>query len=318
MKQSLHILLLLFVLGALHSWSAVLYTTDFDSFTVGTNQWAGTDGWIGNATGVSGIDGDIIPALDNTAFLGFSQPAQTLNTLYRPVNLDPVAAGTPVVRFESLLGIQDSENNRRDTFLLTVYNIAGDPLAALRFDNRTASFGIWRLNGSNGPGSAVDTGIDFIRNELQLVAFEIDYAANTWSADLDGIPLFSDAPFTASSSARTFGGVAAEWQVASFSPALHGDNWLLIADWKIETVDPAGPEEISSLQITGGAVTLTWTPQQTGTYQVEYRNAMDGTDLNSVWLSDLPGSSMAATAGVVRSFTDTASAVRRFYRVRRL
>lgn len=59
------------------SQAADIYFTDFEEFNVGPDEWAGTNGWSGNSTGVGvhGIDLDMVPALDKTAFPGGSRLA---------------------------------------------------------------------------------------------------------------------------------------------------------------------------------------------------------------------------------------------------
>ena len=77
-----------------------LYTTDFEAFPVGDNQWAGTEGWISNDTtsGAQGIVQDFVAELPlgKTAYLGSDPPASVFTTVARPVNYDPAVAAFPV------------------------------------------------------------------------------------------------------------------------------------------------------------------------------------------------------------------------------
>lgn len=134
--------------------AALLYRTDFENFTAGDNNWAGTDGWSSSniLSGVQGIDQDVIPGggLGKTAFIGFRQPSARLTVMAKPVNYTPGATGFPLVRVETLIGIQDSvAKTARDSFFVSVWNSAGGYLAGIRFDKRPATYGIWRADGAN-------------------------------------------------------------------------------------------------------------------------------------------------------------------------
>jgi len=306
------ILWLALLLVAIPAGAITLYSTAFEEFTAGDDRWAGTNGWLGSSVGagVHGIDQDILPGLGKTAFLGFNRPKQTFVTVFRPVLYDPVTNGTPVVEFETLMGIVDSTNGLRDSFFFTFYNSAGNMLAALRFDNSDLNFGIWRLNGV----SQVDTGVNFIRSELHLLFASIDFSNNRWSADLDGIPLFTEVPFNESSQTQNLGYVAAEWQLSGATTNNYGNNWMLVADWAVRAFPPTNtPCAVESLGWTvDGAPSVAWTGSIGFDYTLQYSE-----DLLS-WSSDL-------TQGVYTNilsmtplvYIDHAAVSRRFYRLQR-
>jgi hypothetical protein len=303
-------------LAVLPAAAGELYRTDFETFASGTDKWVGGDGWIGNSTGlgVHGIDQDAIAGggLGKSAFLGFSQPSSTLVFVAKPVNYSPQAGDLPLVRVETLVGIQDSiVKATRDSFFVSVYNSSGGYLAGIRFDNRTATYGIWRGDGANPDH---DTGVVFYRGELHLLSCTINLPANQWSADLDGIPLFQNAPFTATTHSVNFGYLAYEWQLGATVASGYGDNWMLVADTVVRSV-PLGiePFRLSSLTHTALATTLTWPAQKGFDYQIEYSNNL------VEWRRDLPGSGFSATlADQALSFQDATSGLpRRFYRVLR-
>ena len=190
-------------LAATPSPAELLYSTDFEAFTIGPDHWVGTEGWLGNSTGVGahGIDHDQVVALGKTAYLGFNQPTDTLVSVYKRLDHDPVARQTARIQIDTLLGIEDSTNGHRDSFFISIYNIDGWFLGAVRFANEIPSFGVWRLDGPN----QYDTGVEFIHGELHLLFIEIDLQNNLWRADLDGIPLFAGRQFTATGQARNLG-----------------------------------------------------------------------------------------------------------------
>jgi hypothetical protein len=316
MLRAFSLILLLPILASTPSRAGTLYATDFDSFPAGDNLWAGTQGWLSNNNtgGVQGILQDPVKdlPLGKAAFIGFNTPAAALTVVYRPMNFDPVASGQPRVEFQSLLGVQDSTNGRRDRFHLTFYNIGGDFLAALTFDNTNA-----RVLSDDG-STVRDSGVTFLKGDpllglaaLQLLHVGIDFHLNRWSASLDGVPLF-DRTFTVTGKPLTLGTVAVEWEIPSGSPALAGNNWLLVADWLLASIPPGPFQLLGVARDAVGTATVTWPGHPGFDYQVE-----DSTDLVA-WGKALPGSKISAnpTEGVL-SFSDPTAATRskRFYRV---
>ena len=248
--------------------TADLYVTDFDGFPTGPDQWVGTDGWAGNNVGaeVHGIDDGIVSGLAKTGYIGYNQPPSALTTVVRPVNYDPVSSNTPFIQFESLLGIQDSYNGIGDRFFITIYNRTGDFLGAVEFDNTAFSRGVWRHDGN----VRYDTGLDFFPGELHLLFFEVDFSNNTWTADLDGIPLFTNATFNSTGKPLDLYGVAAEWQLASGSTNFYGDNWMLVADWSVRAIpDGRQPLVISDLHAgDSGESVISWWGEPGFTYEL--------------------------------------------------
>jgi len=296
--------------------AADLYTTDFENFSTGDNNWAGNDGWVSNSTsgGVQAIDKDILPALGKTASLGFNQPQSTFTTVVRSFDIDPVSLGTPIIGLETLFGIQDSTNGRHDSFFFTFYSRSGIPLASVRFNNENLTGpSVWRTDGV----SESDTGAEFIPNELHLLYVEINFESNTWSVYLDDIPLFNALPFTAASRAPDFGSLGVEWQLASASTRDHGNNFILVADMKVTTsvITTASPFAIDNITMdSSGHPVLTWEGTPGFAYQVEFSD-----DLLS-WENTLPGSSfLELTTGQTLTFTDTTNSgvPHRAYRVTR-
>lgn len=319
LRFSLLILLSTFTGATLRA--GTLYSTEFESFTPGDNQWAGNEGWQ-STDNTSGAQGILVNAVQNlplgkTAYLGYEPPAEDLTTVFKPLSYDPAIAKIPVIEFDSLLGIQDSTNARRDRFYLSFYNIDGKYLAAVCFDNTTG-----RMTRDDGV-ILTDTNVPFLRGNqllglvtLQVLTARINLETNRWSATLDGISLFKDAPFTATGKARTLGASAAEWEITRTFPVRDaGNNWLFVADWNLRTA-PTGTEPFAISSITrnpDGSTTLTWPGDPGFDYQIEH-----STDLIT-WHNTLPGASFPGIQdrGPL-SFTDTAaSAQRKFYRARR-
>ncbi|MFT6864095.1 MAG: hypothetical protein ACJAVK_002657, partial [Akkermansiaceae bacterium] len=232
------------------------------------------------------------------------------------LSYDHVANGAPVVEIDTLLGIEDSTNNRRDDFFISIYNSGGNRLASIRFDNEdpaafNSQFGIWREDGTN----TFDTLVDFIPSELFNLVATINLESNTWSADIGGIPLFTDQQFTNTENPVNFGFLAFEWDLAALIPLGYGDNFLLVADLIVQSII-----EIPELEVThsfgpSGTVTFNWETAVGWNDQVQY-----STDLE-IWLNDLPDSTVDhVTNSAPVTFTDESDhkGPLRFYRVIRV
>jgi hypothetical protein len=297
--------------------SGTLYATDFSEFPVGENLWAGTEGWSSTDV-ISGAQGIITnPVADlpieKAGYLGFEKPESRFTSVFRSFNHDPVASGLPIIHFESLLGVQDSTNGFRDLFRVTFYNSSGDFLAGLIFNNNTGF--ILRDDGV----TVHSTGVRFLVGEpliglaaLQVLEARIDLISNTWSTKIDGIPLFDDVPFTATSGPLILGPVAAEWEVVESSTEDAGNNWLLVTDWLVGAL-PAEPFEMISFGRSGSISTLTWPGHSGFLYQVLH--SVDLVD----WEENLPNSNFSPSTDGVLSFTDDnpVQPTARFYKVRR-
>lgn len=301
------------------SEAGTLYSTKFEEFPVGDNKWSGTGGWLASSTnsGAQGITQDPVRdlPLGKAAFLGYAKPNSASLTVYRPINHNPATSGSSRIDFDTLLGVQDSTTTRRDRFYISFYNMSGEFLGAVVFDNTTG-----KVLSDDGV-TVRDTGVEFVRGDqilgvaaLQILRVGIDLNLNQWEGTLDGIPLFKQ-QFTATQKARTLGPIAAEWEIAAGSPGQAGDNWLLVADWLVASIPP-GPFTVKSFDRSdSGGRMLSWPVHSGFDYQVEYSE-----DLKT-WKSDLPGSRFAAnTAQGTLSFTDPSPtlSVRRYYRVLRL
>ena len=310
-------LLLVPLLLAPHLQADVIYETDFDDFATGANQWSANASWTSNDTtsGAQSIDEDVLPALLKTASLGFVRPARDVTFVALDLGYDHIASGAPVVEIDTLIGIEDSTNNRRDDFFISIYNSGGNRLASIRFDNEdpnslNSQFGIWWENGTN----QFDTLVDFIPSELFNLFATIDLESNTWSADIEGIPLFTDEQFTNTNNPLDFGFLAFEWDLTANATSLYGDNFLLVADVIVQSVIEIPELEVTHSFDPSGNVTLNWETAVGWGDQVQY-----STDLDN-WLDDLPDSAFDnVTNSSPVTFTDEGEekGPLRFYRVKR-
>jgi len=278
--QHVFLLFLFFAFGLVSGFGRELYRTDFESFPGGQGAWVGTEGWLttGASTAASGISDSALPDLGKTAYLGFHDPASTFNIVYRDFNSDPVAAGEPIVLIETILGVQDSTNGQRDQFFVGIRNRAGAFLAGIGFDNRdeTAS-GVNPINRLDGLGQ-FSTAETFDRDQLHILYLEINFAANTWSAELDGLfPIFTDAPFSNSGNDLDFGFLSYEWQLSADAVSEHGDNFLLVGDLIVDAA-PVGttPFVLDIEHASASECSLSWLVEPGFQYDVEYASQAGG------------------------------------------
>jgi hypothetical protein len=301
-----------------------LYRTDFEyladkvtEWPAGDDKWIGLDGWFGNATGASGIDQDIIEGggLGKTGSIGFTEPSSTTVSVVRSVAYDPHPGDLPVYEVQTIVGVQDSvDKPARDSFYVSIWNSDGDFMAAICFANHPLSFGLWRLDGTllDDVLFAEDTGQFFIRGQLHLLTMRVDLPNNRWSADLDGIPLFDDAPFHGGSYPVNCGLVGYQWQLTATNTAGHGDNWMMVADLIVRSTGRGVvPFRFSQFVCNGSGVELEWPGEIGFDYQVEY--SADA----STWHTNLPNSEFTELTGdQVLNYTDSSAPPGgRFYRV---
>ncbi|MEN8756517.1 MAG: hypothetical protein ABF328_08645 [Akkermansiaceae bacterium] len=297
-----------------------IYFTDFDNHPVGNNEWVGYDDWLGteDTNGVNFIDDNAFNgSLGNSAGLGLERPNNRRVSVLKILNHDHVETGEGVIEIETLISIKDSDNDFRDDFYFSIFNsTGGNPIASIRFDNEdpeatNTRFGIWREDGQN----QFDTQVNFIHEELYDLFICIDLNANTWSADLSGLPLFSNETFTSSVSGSdiNLGIVGYEWQLSSPLTLSYGNNFLLVGDLRVTSVnnDVTPVDLLLSINENAEPV-LEWEGKGGFTYQVEYCDDL----LN--WKDDLPNSVLTpglSSGSII--FTDVTSPplTKRFYRV---
>jgi len=296
------------------SYSQTIYATEFEEFTEGPDQLVGDSFWeLGNSldTGSHGIDNELVSGLGHSAFVGFKQPDTSNVFVAKRHDFDPIASGQPEVEFESFLGVNDSTNGKRDFFSIFFFNGLGTPLASIQFRNLDSVFGIWYSDGL----AIHDTGLDFIRGDLDFLTAQINFETNTWSAQFGGLDLFSNVPFHAGGAALDLGLTGIQWQVdpasTPSSPSNFGDNYLLVADWLLHSV-PVDDFRISSLSVTGTTDTITFPSEVGFAYKLEASEDLEN------WNIPLSNDEIIPTSpSETSAFEVTSSASKRFYRVLR-
>jgi len=245
----------LVLLSQPHHASAAITNIYFTAFEA-TNGYntnltlIGQQGWIGDGNGDNGVVNQYLLGLGQQALLGgFSPlPADESLIVWRPIDFTPVASGYPIVKFSVLMNIADSLNNQWDTFRWSVYNIQGDRLFSLDFDNYPDYLDVgYRLDGTN---TTQFTSLKYVNNSNYTLNVTMNFASNRWSATLNNNLITTNQLITTTNAQLTLGDVDAVWLI--FNTNAPGDNYMLFDNYRItaETI-PVTPAQVQFLGRTG-------------------------------------------------------------------
>ena len=225
---------------------ANLYSTGFEpaeGFDINL-PLADQAGWIGVGTDShleyrgNGIVTNFIEGNGQHAYIGYSPLTGTNDTLniWRPLNYDPIAAGTRVVRFSVSMAIFDSTNRVYDCFRWSVYNNAGggQRLFSIDFDNSTLE-----INYLLDSGDFVPTGFTFTPGGEYDLEVTMNFADNRWSAMLNGVLFVSAKPITTIAAALTLGDIDAVWVYGPYANA-PGNDFMVFDNYRV-TAEAAAP-----------------------------------------------------------------------------
>lgn len=300
--------------GGVRAQDTLLYETNFSEFSVGLDMLAPHEGWLTTnpGEGVQGIAEGAMPGLGRSGFVGDGNPSTDWVSVYRPVSYDPVASGTPVMHWSLRFLVEDSINGRYDSFFISLYNEAEELLAAVVLDNTEEFFGFHRYDGVEYD----DLLKGFQHGVVHELEMTLDFAANRWSAALDGGDLFRDEVLHAGVEDLDLGDFSVDWEL--FNPLLPGNNRLYFDEWRVTAIGSGEEGEefvVRSIERLGnGDVRLTWPAQGGEEFQVEHSERLLG------WQDDLPDSLVTVGQGALEGvFVDRVpDAAMRYYRVRRL
>ncbi len=217
----------------------VLYSAQFES-TEGYNpklELAGQQGWVsyGAASGGNGFTTNFFGS--QAAYVGrtpLKPPGEFLN-LWRPINYTPAQGESSLVRFTVEMAIGDSSNKNWDDFYWSVYNIEGDRLFTIDFDNYGLSV-YYVLGGTN---YFVPTQLSFTNGIPYTLAINMDFASNRWDARLSGQLLATNQPISTTNAPLDLGDVDAVWAIYNVNAP--GNNYMAFDNYKISTVPVQGP-----------------------------------------------------------------------------
>jgi C1A family cysteine protease len=226
--------------------TSTLYSTDFEDFPGGIGALDNFDGWRStdaDATGTSGV----LSAGTQQAWLGFNPTAADSVYVFRPVNYDPVAAGTPLIQFSVDWALYDSTAGRPyDRFGFALFNSSGEYLALILFDN--SNLAIYTGDGT-GPLTRVGTFANGTTYRLQTF---LDFATNRRSAILDGTTLFTDQTLHAGGKTLNLGDLDAFWAPGTVGNA--GDNYMVFDNYRLGIGGREGPAITTTSPLPGGTV----------------------------------------------------------------
>lgn len=212
--------------------SRVLYETRFEKAEGfdDTLTLIGQGGWVGDGSGGTGLVTDFFAGEGQHAFIGFVAPTNNGEYLnvWRPVNYLPGPTNPPQVRFTVMMSIEDSSARaNRDDFRWSVYNVRGDRLFSVDFDNDSLG-----INYLLDDGRFVATGRGFTNSVPYLLEIRMDFSTNRWSASLNGVGLVTNLAITTKGAVLDFGDVDAVWVIRT--PGSAGDNYMVFDNYRVE------------------------------------------------------------------------------------
>ncbi len=217
----------------------VLYSTQFES-AEGYNpklELAGQQGWVsyGADSGGNGFTTNFFGS--QAAYVGrtpLKPPGEFLN-VWRPINYTPAQGESFMATFTVDMAIADSSNKNWDDFYWSVYNVQGDRLFTIDFDNYGLSV-YYVLGGTN---YFVPTQLSFSNGIPCTLAIDMDFSSNRWDASLSGHLLATNQPITMTNAPLDLGDVDAVW--ALYNVNAPGNNYMAFDNYKISTAPVQGP-----------------------------------------------------------------------------
>jgi hypothetical protein len=248
--------------------AAVLYQTGFETNEGFDPQFtlAGQNQWTAEGTGGNGLLNEAFPDMGQQAYIGFFPPTDTneFTSVWRPIDYDPVPAGTRLVKFSTLIQFVPSESGGQDDFRWSVYNTDADRLFSVDFETSTT-----RISYVLQDGVFADTGWTFDFEGVYQLDVWMDFTEGVWTAFLNDTLIVHAQPLTQNGSALTFGDADAVWAVRDIGSP--GDNYMLFDNYTITAEDgPSIPVFVESAGISdAGFPQFTIYGQPSSTYSVE-------------------------------------------------
>lgn len=213
--------------------SLELYGTDFESFALGPNTIAGTDGWLASHF-TGGVTGTTAASFlgSRAAYIGLNATSGSGASIGRPIGYNALAGGTSKLQFDVDLAVVDSTNGRRDDFVFIFYNTQGELLGAIDFYNPDGR--VYRFDGTSFHQHGA-----FQRDVKLQLSVTLDLAANLWFATLNGVPIFGTSTINAQGKSLSLGMIACAWAVVTIGAP--GNNYLALDNFRIAVV-PAPPQ----------------------------------------------------------------------------
>lgn len=217
-----------------------IYTTQFETAEGYNNNLdlIGQLGWTGEGTGGNGLTEGFIAGQGQHAYVGFTAPASTNEgqvVVWKPINFNPIAAALPIVKFSVQMQVTDSPNLNYDDFRWSIYNIQGNRLFSLDFDNAFQDVN-YLLDGTN---ELFLTGIPLANDFTYALAVTMNFASNRWSATLNSTAIATNQPITTVNAPLNLGDVDAVWIINSTNNP--GNNHMVFDNYQITAEAIAAP-----------------------------------------------------------------------------
>ncbi|MES2657566.1 MAG: adenylate/guanylate cyclase domain-containing protein [Verrucomicrobiota bacterium] len=206
---------------------------------IGREGWM-RGGWQGQlTTGGEGVAAGLFPGSAQQAFIGGVPGERTPAvhaSLRRNVLFSPTPDGPSVVEMAWSQRLTDSTNGVRNSFEWLFHNQRSQLLGGLMFDNATL-----KIMSRRPDNRLTDTGLSFERDRVYPVKLQLDFRANTWSAEIGNATL-GPLPLADSGLAMNLGNLAVTWWSRGNTPPdpggqLTGDNRMAFDDLEITARD---------------------------------------------------------------------------------
>lgn len=265
----------------------------------------GQNGWISSGSGGNGIEAGLLSGQGQQAWIGAYEPDPGDDQLvvWKPIDFNPVAAKLPIVKFSVLMSIEDSTNEQWDSFRWSVYNITGNRLFSIDFDNYYYVSNVsYILDGAN---PLVVTPVSFTNSLPQTLTLTMNFASNRWSATLDDALIATNQPLTTTGLPLTLGDIDAVWLL--FDTNAPGDNYMVFDNYRIAAGPPPPRLQLLGRAANGQVSLRLWGDS-------DWRFAIEATTNFNQWTA-------LKTNPVVGGFfdyldTSAAAFSRRYYRAR--
>ena len=261
------------------STSSVLYSTGFETSEgfATTGSLTGQQGWVSIGSGgntVSSNNADF-SSQGQQARVGLTSPSGTDTgiSVWQPLSYTP-ATGEGIT-FSVLTDIFDSTNRRYDLFRWEVWNLAGQRLFSLEFNNQTNAIS-YILDDGLG---AQATSATLANSHVYALVMTMDFAHGTWSASLDGSTIVASQPMTTTGAALTLSGVRANW---TKSGSRSGNNYMLFDNYKVtrtSLVPPHFNSQPVGVTVQAGS-NVTFSASAAGTPVINYQWRLGGSSIS--------------------------------------
>ena len=243
-----------------------LYSTGFEVAEGydANEDLAGQNQWTSIGDGGNGV-GEFFGGFGQSAYIGFGPPTTNGLELYRPVNHTPTNQALVTATLDML--IVDSTNTlRRDEFRWSVYNIQGQRLFCIIFDNY--DLGIYYQLDSGSDNSA---GWFFENDLIYTLKIEMNYGSNRWDAWLGDTQIITNQLITTTNAARTFGDLDAVWLLRPELNSIAGDNYMVFDNLLLtaDTVAVPAPALSAPVPIGGGQYLIRVNGTEGGKFAVQ-------------------------------------------------